>query len=210
MSTVGSRRGARDPRHRGGRVPCTRPRDASPRRVSACRDPRIDPGRQLVVHAARALRLARGLRLPVPPRPLHSCCDAHGRSLLALVVGGAVVLSGRRTPVFTIIVRASRSAPCTRRFARHVSWRAWAAIGAGVLIVAVVSIPGHGALLHTDAHGLLSGGLRRSWRCSTRTRKFEADHACFNRGWRCMPGRWPSRVDEVPAGRRHRPLSEAT
>ena len=62
---------------------------------------------------------------------------------LALVVGGAVVLSGRRTPAFTIIPSLVVGA-LHQTIARGVSWRPWAAIGAGALIVAVVSFPAMG------------------------------------------------------------------
>jgi hypothetical protein len=63
--------------------------------------------------------------------------------VLALVVGGAAVLSGRRTPVIGLIVGLG-AAVLHQALGRHASWRTWAAIGAGVLLLAAVSIPAIG------------------------------------------------------------------
>ena len=63
--------------------------------------------------------------------------------VLALAVGGGAVLSGRRTPVIGLVVGLGVGA-LHQAFGRHMSWRAWAAIGAGVLLLTVVSIPAIG------------------------------------------------------------------
>jgi hypothetical protein len=63
--------------------------------------------------------------------------------VLALLVGGAAVLSGRRTPVIGLVVGLAVGA-LHQAFGRHVSWRAWASIGAGVLLLTAVSIPAIG------------------------------------------------------------------
>ena len=62
---------------------------------------------------------------------------------LALLVGGAAVLSGRRTPVIAIVPSLGVGA-LHQALGRDVSWRAWAAIGAGVLLLAAVSVPAIG------------------------------------------------------------------
>ena len=115
---------------------------------------------------------------------------------LALVVGGAAVLSGRRTPAFTIIPSLVVGA-LHQAIARGVSWRPWAAIGAGALIVAVVSFPAMGPSTRGRSR-ITSDGRRASSRCSPRTR--EPSRSCSSsRGWRCMPGRWPSRATSSPS-----------
>ncbi len=63
--------------------------------------------------------------------------------VLALLVGGAAVLSGRRTPVIGLVIGLGIGV-LHQALGRHVSWRAWAAIGAGVLLLAAVSIPAIG------------------------------------------------------------------
>ena len=63
--------------------------------------------------------------------------------VLALLVGGAAVLSGRRTPVIGLVIGLVVGL-LHQALGRHVSWRAWAAIGAGVLLLAAVSIPAIG------------------------------------------------------------------
>lgn len=63
--------------------------------------------------------------------------------VLAVLVGGAAVLSGRRTPVIGIVIGLAVGA-LHQALGRHVSWRAWAAIGASALLLAAVSIPAIG------------------------------------------------------------------
>ena len=63
--------------------------------------------------------------------------------VLAVLVGGAAVLSGRRTPVIGVVVGLAVGA-LHQAVGRRVSWRAWAPIGAGALLVAAVSIPAIG------------------------------------------------------------------
>lgn len=63
--------------------------------------------------------------------------------VLALLVGGAAVISGRRTPVIGLLVGLAAGA-LHQALGRHVSWRAWAAIGAGTLLLAAISIPAIG------------------------------------------------------------------
>lgn len=63
--------------------------------------------------------------------------------VLAVLIGGAAVLSGRRTPVIGIVLSLAIGA-LHQALGRRVSWRAWAPIGAGALLVAAVSIPAIG------------------------------------------------------------------
>jgi hypothetical protein len=63
--------------------------------------------------------------------------------VLGILIGGASLLSGRRTPVISLVVSLGVGA-LHQALAQRVSWRAWAAIGAGVLLVAVISLPAMG------------------------------------------------------------------
>ena len=63
--------------------------------------------------------------------------------ILALLVGGFAVLSGRRTPVIGLVIGLGVGA-LHQALGRHVSWRSLAAIGGGLLLLAAVSIPAIG------------------------------------------------------------------
>jgi hypothetical protein len=63
--------------------------------------------------------------------------------VLGVLVGGAAVLSGRRTPIISVVVSLAVGA-LHQVLSRRMSWRTWAAIGAGALLVAVVSVPAMG------------------------------------------------------------------
>ena len=60
--------------------------------------------------------------------------------VLGVVLVGAAVISGRRTPAISILIGLAVGALHQVR-ARRVSWRAWASIAAGALLVAAISIP---------------------------------------------------------------------
>ena len=59
--------------------------------------------------------------------------------VLGLLLGGAAIISGRRTPVIGILFSVGVGA-LHQVLSRRVSWRTWAAIGAGALLVAIVSV----------------------------------------------------------------------
>ena len=59
---------------------------------------------------------------------------------LGLVVGAASILSGRRTPVISLVV--SLVAGASRELtSRGIAWRIWGAIAAGAVLIAVVTLP---------------------------------------------------------------------
>jgi hypothetical protein len=60
--------------------------------------------------------------------------------VLGVLVGGAAILSGRRTPVVSLVISLGVGA-LHQALGRRLSGRAWAAIAAGAVLVAVVSIP---------------------------------------------------------------------
>jgi hypothetical protein len=59
--------------------------------------------------------------------------------VLAFVLGGAGLLSGRRTPLVSMVVSLAVGAVRAMR-SRRISWRPVAAIGAGVVLVAALSV----------------------------------------------------------------------
>jgi hypothetical protein len=59
--------------------------------------------------------------------------------VLGVLLGGAAIISGRRTPVIGLLVSLAAGA-LHEIVTRRVSWRLWAAIGAGALLVVIVSI----------------------------------------------------------------------
>jgi hypothetical protein len=60
--------------------------------------------------------------------------------VLGVLLGGAALISGRRTPVISLVISLGVGA-LHQVVASRTPWRAWAAIGAGALLVAVVSVP---------------------------------------------------------------------
>ena len=164
--------------------------------VSACRDARNHPGGQFVVHATGAYGwLAAFVSLFLLAR--FTVLRRAWTLALALTVGGAVVLSGRRTPAFTIIPSLVVGA-LHQTIARGVSWRPWAAIGAGALIVAVVSFPAMGPFYTrtlTDYFGRPAGHLRGV----RREPEGQADHAAPAAGG-AYAGSVAIARDEFPLG----------
>jgi hypothetical protein len=60
--------------------------------------------------------------------------------VLGVLVGGALVLSGRRTPAISVLISLAVGV-LHQVVGRRASWRAWAAIGAGAVLVVALSVP---------------------------------------------------------------------
>ena len=127
--------------------------------------------------------------------------------VLAFVLGGAGLLSGRRTPLVSMVVSLAVGAVRAMR-SRRISWRPVAAIGAGAVL----------------GRGPQRVELRRLLRHDVRDLRWPSspDHGGLRREAQALAGRCPPstngpvrRVDghrprQVSARRRHRTLSAAT